>query len=209
MTILTPEQTDALVEVLNIGSSKAAKLLSRLMNATIEVSIPTIKYIDLAENDRQAITSLGADMSYVYQQLTGDVNGCAIFVYSDEQAQFLVKPILDKVKHFADKQVCSIEKEAMLEIGNILISTVMSGIMNMLNTTVKIGVPLYGKSSDDLIVDHLRKRSAAENQGMSKVFVFQAILQTRMNENCQPLHILLSMESIESILLAVNKLLGY
>lgn len=208
MNLLTSEQEDALIEVVNVGISKSAKVLSNLLKQAVKVSIPEIQLLDLNQIPLEDIFNYQNAISYVYQHLSGGIKGCIFLVYQDKQIDIFMSPILEKARQ-ADANVELIEREGMLEVGNILVSSLLSGMVNMLKTNVSIGAPLYGHTSVELLSKHLAKRSALENHGESKIFIFQAVLDTVVQEENISLDIILSMDSIDDIISSVDKLLGH
>ena len=127
--------------------SKAAKQLSILLDSAIELSIPEIEfytkkeYAELNSNGDEQI------MASVSQVLSDDFMGSAILMFDRSHSSSLVEAVIGTPVNMKANEVRACEREAMLEIGNIIISSCMSAMVNMLNKKVTLDLPTYGESS--------------------------------------------------------------
>lgn len=205
--MFTEKQQDALKEVINVGMSKSAKVLSKLLHQKVHMSIPKIRLLHLADISEEELFQDISNVSYVYQSLRGGLKGGVFLIYDERHAKTFLKPVLDKAFTFDELNINLTEQEGMLEVGNIMVSALLSGIVNMLKTQVDIGVPLYGNCSVMLLSNHLLKKSALANNGDSTIFVFQVMLETTVDKQNLSIDIILSMESIDQIISSINTLL--
>ena len=127
---LTEIELDALTEVFNVGVGQAASALSQLANATVRLSVPKVEMIS-KQNISNELTSQGADrICAVRQDFTGVLNTEAVLMFPVQQSLQLVQLMVgDEVPL---EQLGEMEQEALAEIGNILLNSVVSGIADVL-----------------------------------------------------------------------------
>ncbi|WP_133140563.1 chemotaxis protein CheC [Legionella genomosp. 1] len=205
MISLTAEQEDALIEIGNIGMSKAAKQLSLLLNSTIKISIPKITFIninDLTEendfNDEQVL-------SYVYQNISQDLVGSAALVFQREQANVLTVTVIGEAPQLTQEEVRACEQEAMLEIGNIIISSCLSVIMNMLSQTVKLSLPVYNENN---LYNLLQSLCRQISKSTSNIIAISTKLETSNDKLSGSLFIILTEDSVIKLLRSIKELIN-
>jgi len=127
---LTEIELDALTEVFNVGVGQAASALSQLANATVRLSVPKVEMIS-KQNISNELTSQGADrICSVRQDFTGVLNTEAVLMFPVQQSLQLVQLMVgDEVPL---EQLGEMEQEALAEIGNILLNSVVSGMADVL-----------------------------------------------------------------------------
>lgn len=127
---LTDIELDALTEVFNVGVGQAANALSQLANATVRLSVPKVEMLT-KQNISNAMASHGADrICAVRQDFTGVLNTEAVLMFPVQQSLQLVQMMIgDEVPL---EQLGEMEQEALAEIGNILLNSVVSGVADVL-----------------------------------------------------------------------------
>ncbi|MCE3046423.1 chemotaxis protein CheC [Legionella sp. 16cNR16C] len=205
MISLTAEQEDALIEIGNIGMSKAAKQLSLLLNSTIKISIPKITFININEltedndfNDEQVL-------SYVYQNISQDLEGSAALVFQREQANVLTVTVIGEAPQLTQEEVRACEQEAMLEIGNIIISSCLSVIMNMLSQTVKLSLPVYNENNLYNLLQNLCRQIS---KSTSNIIAISTKLETSNDKLSGSLFIILTEDSVIKLLRSIKELIN-
>jgi chemotaxis protein CheC len=204
MITLTAEQKDALIEISNIGMSKAAKQLSILLNSPIKITIPEISIMDIDEIARSKSFDHTTMYSLVSQKLSADIQGCSALVIRREYANLLTMAVIGKMPEFTPEEANACEQEAMLEIGNIIITTCISIIANMLKQTVHLSLPIY---NEDKIVALLTGVSSSEN--LNKNFIaISTKLDTYNNILSGHLFLIVTEESAMTLLACIKNLIG-
>ena len=142
---LTEFQNDTLREIMNIGVSKSATQLSVLLNDEIRMDVPEIRFLTIAEarevlfdNDEKAV---------IYQELAGMLTGRTYLVFQEKDTGFLAQAILGNVFSHAGERPQFYEHEAMMEIGNIVISAFISTLANVLKDRIALSTPVYTQDS--------------------------------------------------------------
>lgn len=129
---------DVLREIGNIGSGNAATSLAGLLDKTIDISVPSVKILDI--ND--AVRFLGGVENIVVAVLSkfmGDADGFIMLVIDRAFAENIVETVCgtkDEVTRFSE-----LELSAIAETGNILISSYVNSIATLSGLMMKTSVP--------------------------------------------------------------------
>jgi chemotaxis protein CheC len=132
-TNYTEVELDALRELANIGSGTAATALSQLLGMPIDVSVPSVSALSLAD----AIDAAGpADLlvTGVAVALRGDLAGAAIMLFPDEDAQMLC----GLLGLAPDSELTA---SALGEIVNILGASYLGALSTMTGLQIELGPP--------------------------------------------------------------------
>lgn len=148
---LTEMQADVLKEIMNIGVSKSATQLSALLNDEIRIEVPEVNILAPAEVNsalfvNSALSAKGEE-SIVYQELMGMLEGRAYLIFRGEDSKFLSQAILGNAFSHAGEKLQFYEQEAVMEIGNIIISSCIASIANTLKDTITLSTPVYTEDS--------------------------------------------------------------
>lgn len=143
---LTELQTDALKEIMNIGVSKSATQLSTLLNDEIRMAVPEIHFLTPAEINSALLFAKGEE-SIIYQELMGMLAGRAYLIFQGEDSKFLSQAVLGNAFSHAGEKLQFYEQEAVMEIGNIIISSCIATIANLLKGKITLSTPVYAEES--------------------------------------------------------------
>jgi chemotaxis protein CheC len=202
---LTPLQRDALIEICNIGMSKSAKQLSSLLNTRIAITIPEINLFDINKIYSDNLFPPDKTLSYVYQIISGDLSGRAILIFQRNHTTLLTQSVIGESPKLSEKEVRACEQEAMLEIGNIIISSCMSAIVNMLLCKVQLSIPKYYEDN----MDHLVKSQLSEiDNSSADIILLETRLETSGQDISGKLMLMLTIESINYLFLKLAELLN-
>ena len=86
MTLITGIELDALKEVGNVGVGNAATALAKLLDKRVSIDLPDTRFVPL----QLFANELGSPEDIVhgmYLQLTGELEGECIFIFSEEDAK--------------------------------------------------------------------------------------------------------------------------
>ena len=148
---LTELQTDALKEIMNIGVSKSATQLSTLLSDEIRMDVPEIKILTPDEACSVLFVSEAlsakSEESIVYQELTGMLAGRAYLIFRGEDSRFLSQAVLGNAFSHEGAKLQFYEQEAVMEIGNIIISSCIAAIANILKDKILLSTPVYTENS--------------------------------------------------------------
>lgn len=132
-------QIDVLREIGSIGTGNAATALSETLSDKIEMKIPEVSILDYDD----AISKLGGPESIVagvLVKMSGEIEGMMLYLL-DLQFMNLVfeKLSLGRIEDYTD--LSDMETSAIVEIGNIIISSYVSAISKLADISIHLSVP--------------------------------------------------------------------
>jgi chemotaxis protein CheC len=147
---LTLEQEDALSELINIGFGQAAATLSVLVGQRILLEAPKVELFTLPEFSMAFIPVSRGNEVIVNQSYQGPWSGNILLYINESSAISLVDLLNGQQGEF--HPISQSDREALLEFGNILLTSYLGSFANLLNTRLLFGVPeLCNESIHDLI----------------------------------------------------------
>jgi len=204
MMDLAVDQQDALVEICNVGMSKAAKQLSVLLNAHINIIIPKINLIGM--NDFIANNKFSSDeiVSCVHQAVSKDLLGSILLVYRREHAALLAHSVIGKTPKLTEAETRACEQEAVLEIGNIMITSCMCAIVNMLSIQINLDLPRY---SEGTIIQAIESQVHDVEKTSEEIILITTKLESSGNQISGYIVLILTKQSIDNLLQSTDQLL--
>ena len=137
-------EKDILQELMNIGFGQAAADLAQVIDLSIELSVPDIQLFkarDLREHIANAVDK-DQEFSLVEQYFLGKFKGIALMVFPAKAGKQLVSLFgLQDHRNSPSERLELLEKEAMIEVGNILIGACVGKITELLNDVVIYSPP--------------------------------------------------------------------
>jgi chemotaxis protein CheC len=139
---LTEFQKDALKEFGNIGSAHAATSLSQLVGRDIDMCVPDISLAPI--KTIQGIIDPDILVAGLYFQLMDGTNNSGhIYILFPEHNAYAISDILMGLDPGTTKEVTEMEKSALMEVGNILVSTFSDAAAEFLGVTMLPTPPGY------------------------------------------------------------------
>jgi chemotaxis protein CheC len=142
----------------------------------------------------------------VHQKLTKDFIGDVVLLLKRDYTQFLLEQVLGETpSNLNEREKRSCEKEAMLEIGNILISSCTTAIANMFTKQVSLTVPNYAEGTFNEL---MKKKENDFLEGEAElVVILSTTLSTKRGDFSGRLLLLLSKDTVSLILDVINKMM--
>jgi chemotaxis protein CheC len=155
-TSLTDLEKDALQEIMNIGFGRAAADLAEILGIHVILSIPQIKLMetsDVVKYIHHEIPDTN-DMSMITQFFSGKLNGVSYLVIPQGEGLKLLH-LFDEDATGLDQEydLATLQRETLLEIGNIIIGACVGKLAEMLNDSVSYAPPRY--FAHEMIYDSL------------------------------------------------------
>ena len=142
--IFTEFEIDTFQEIMNIGFGQAAGELSEIMNIVMGLGIPDLKAIRISDMIAFIKTEFKDfdNCSIIEQFYWGNSKGMALLIFPYDTG----KDLLLLFREDSDYSVQSdnieeLEKEVLIEIGNILIGACVGKIAELLNDTISYEPP--------------------------------------------------------------------
>lgn len=163
---LTELQRDAVTELGNVGISQAARQLSEMLDDEIYMEIPKVELLTSGEISDVLMLEAG-EVECIYQQLNGDLSGRVALLLHSQGSRQLLHALIGEQSGLQGMDMRSYEHEAMLEIGNILISSCISTMADMLRLSLTLSVPQYAETSmSDLVSEASEGSEGAEQPAL-------------------------------------------
>ena len=126
---LSAVQADAIQELGNIGAAHAATTLSQMLGSIIEMSVPAIKVVDLANLADYMGEESAAMVAF---ELQGDIphGGYILFYITRESAVRMTNTMLGITE--TNRPLSEMDKSALLEVGNIMVSAFLDATAELL-----------------------------------------------------------------------------
>ena len=138
-TVLDGLERDALTELVNIGVSRAAASLRKMVGAQVMLSVPAVEVVSLQD----AATLLGeresSELVAVRQAFQGAFRGQALVIFPQANSLELVRAVVGG--ELSAEELAALEHEALAETGNIILNGCMASIANMLQRPLTLSLP--------------------------------------------------------------------
>lgn len=162
MLTLTEESLDILTELVNIGVGRAAGSLSDLLGMRIDLMVPQVRVALVDHPCSVAADNSGAGATVVTQEFKGTISGRSALVLPQTSGLTLAHLLAgtEEVAEELDLELTGV----LLEVGNILLNSVMGSLANAVQDNLEYTVPEItpcpvtrrtnlGEGSESLIAD--------------------------------------------------------
>ena len=136
---LTEEQLDIVSEAINIGFGRAAASLSILVSQKVQMEAPKISILTVSELSK-TLSSSYTDLAAVQQEFAGGIQGDVILIMDMEIAARFIDLLSGGDGH--PHTLTSSDREALLEVGNILLNAYIGSFGNVLHAKINFSVPI-------------------------------------------------------------------
>ncbi len=145
---------DILGEIMNIAFGNATASLFDTIGLYVELKVPDIQVIsilELTEHFQNAVLK-DKNSSIIEQEFSGDLDGSGILLLPGMAGNYLQSRLLDKEQHDSSDLLpdVKLEKDTLLEIGNILIGACIGKISELLDSSVNYSSPQFLDSKGDI-----------------------------------------------------------
>ena len=134
-------ELDTLKEIGSIGTGNAATALSALIGEEVRITMPEVRIMGYNE----AIDWIGGPEEItagVLVKLGGQINGIMLGVQQLDFANLILDHMLHQtVKDYSELK--EIEKSALVEVGNIMISTFINALSELAQVKIEQTVPAF------------------------------------------------------------------
>lgn len=146
-------ERDALTELVNIGVSRAAASLRKMVKRQVILSVPSVEIVT-----RKSAASLigqreSEELIAVQQQFEGAFSGRALLIFPESNGLSLVRAIVGDDVDEAD--LIEMEEEALTETGNVILNGCLGSMANMLKHTLKMSIPDVRRGDSNLLFEVL------------------------------------------------------
>jgi len=135
---MSDDKRDALGEIVNIGMGVAGSALAQVLNAFVELSVPSV---DLVDRRRVGVlldtgTWTADELIAVRQSFFGRIMGESLILFDGSEATRLADLVGQNPSPTVNQQ-----HESLLDLANIVIGACVNGIAEPLRETVSFAAP--------------------------------------------------------------------
>ncbi|MDO7841787.1 chemotaxis protein CheX [Sphingomonas immobilis] len=132
-------ERDALTEIVNIGVSRAASSLRKMIGDHVTLSVPSIDVVSQSRAARLISEREAADLVAVRQDFSGPFSGRALLIFPEANSLELVRAVTGD--SLTAQEVVEMEHEALTETGNIILNSCLATMANMLKRSLTMTIP--------------------------------------------------------------------
>jgi len=136
---LTDIERDALTELVNIGVSRAASSLRKMIGEEVLLSVPSVEIMPPQEAARLIGERETDGLVAIQQQFEGAFSGRALLIFPEATSMDLVRAIIGS--DVPSDQIAEFEQEALAETGNVILNGCLATMANMLKQSLTISLP--------------------------------------------------------------------
>ena len=143
---MTPDQIelselerDALTEIVNIGVSRAASALRKMVGDQVLLSVPSIEVVSQGRAARLISERESDELVAVRQDFSGPFSGRALLIFPEANSLELVRAVTGG--ELSAQEVLDLEQEALAETGNVILNGCLATMANMLKRSLTMTIP--------------------------------------------------------------------
>jgi chemotaxis protein CheC len=132
-------ERDALTELVNIGVSRAASSLRKMVGEQVLLSVPSVEIVSRKAAFEQIREREGPELVAVRQDFDGVFHGRALLIFPQANSLALVQAVTGGA--LSDEEAKAMENEALAETGNIVLNGCLGTMANMLHQPLQMSLP--------------------------------------------------------------------
>jgi len=197
--IVTPEQLDALTELINIAFARTGAALSQIINQRVVLDQPEIAVYRMNEAVPDFPHFANGELATVHQIFTGAFAGDAMLLLSIEDAARLTELLTEQ--RSPRPRLDASAREVLTEVGNILLNACLGMFGNMLQVHITFSVPRLQLEMLDGLIHSL----SIQAQELRYALVFATQFRLHDTAVCGVLVIVVGVTSLERLVEAVDR----
>ncbi|EWY38673.1 chemotaxis protein X [Skermanella stibiiresistens SB22] len=158
--LLTDLERDALTEIINIGVSRAAKNLGRMVKDQVNLSVPRMEIMTRDQAVEWLSARENSGLVAVGQDFRGSFSGQALLIFPEAKSLELVRTILDGPLSL--EEIVDLEQEALAEVGNVVLNGCLVVMANMLKQALDMSLPRVMRGSSQVVLLGAKENDPAE-----------------------------------------------
>jgi chemotaxis protein CheC len=136
---LSELEHDALTELVNIGVSRAAGSLRKMVGREVLLSVPAIEIVGQSEAAALISEREEGELIAVRQDFSGAFSGRALLIFPQATSLELIRAVVGEELSVVD--ATEMEQEALAETGNIILNGCLGTMANMLRQSLTMTLP--------------------------------------------------------------------
>ncbi|HHL40599.1 MAG TPA: chemotaxis protein CheC [Deltaproteobacteria bacterium] len=150
---LSADEIEVLQEIVNIAFGKASADLADLLDHYLVLTVPRVTLVksrDIPAYIRNEVSCYSNGLSIVEQRYWGKFKGVALLVFPSKAGKELVSLLGADDEIAGHNRLDTLEREALVEVGNILIGACIGKIAELLRDIVTYSPPTVMVQTDPL-----------------------------------------------------------
>lgn len=189
----TPLQLDAMQELANIGAAHSATTLSQMLNCHVNMNVPEIDIVDISRTGQlltDEVTTL------VVFELQGDVphGGYLVLHFPKDSAVRTANILIGSVD--STRTPGEMDQSAILEVGNIMISSFLSATSDLLGIIMLPSPPVLVVDMTHAVIESLIASMTIE---VDNVVVFRVNMTSDEYEIAANILIFLEVSTLQMV----------
>ena len=134
-------ELDTIREIGSIGTGNAATALSSMLESAVRISVPEVRIMGYNE----AIDWIGGPeviTAGVLVQLSGEINGIMLSVQQMDFVNLVLERMVGR-RVAGYEELTELDRSALVEVGNIMISTFINALSGLADITTRLTVPAF------------------------------------------------------------------
>ncbi len=144
-------ERDALTEIVNIGVSRAASNLRKMIGDQVLLSVPSIEVVSQRRAARLISEREISELVAVRQGFSGPFSGRALLIFPETNSLELVRAVSGG--ELTAQEVLDLEHEALAETGNIILNSCLATMANMLRRSLTMTIPEVSRGSGAMLFE--------------------------------------------------------
>ena len=132
-------ERDALTEIVNIGVSRAASSLRKMVGHEVHLSVPSIEIVSQRRAARLISERELEGLVAIRQDFEGAFAGRALLIFPEANSLELVRAVTGDA--LSSDEVADMETEALAETGNVILNSCLATMANMLRRSLTVTIP--------------------------------------------------------------------
>ncbi|MGU3493684.1 chemotaxis protein CheX [Xanthobacteraceae bacterium A53D] len=137
--LLDELERDALTELVNIGVSRAAANLRKMVGEQVLLSVPAVEIMSRAGAATLIRERESGDLVAVRQDFQGVFSGRALLIFPQSNSMALVNAVTNG--ELSPDDASAMEDEALAETGNVVLNSCLATMANMLQRPLTMSLP--------------------------------------------------------------------
>lgn len=144
----TDIERDALTEMFNLGMGVAAASLSKMVGSEVDLFVPSLDFVSISEVSARLHKNEGRLVT-IRESFNGAFTGEAFLIFPEEGSLHIVGTLLESPE--CNDGLTESAREAMCEVGNIVLNACLSSLCNMLRQEIRTELPelAYWESAEE------------------------------------------------------------
>ena len=143
--LLEDMERDALTELVNIGVSRAASSLRKMVGQQVLLSVPSLEVVTRSGASTLIRERESGELVAVRQDFTGVFSGRALLIFPESNSPAMVRAVVGDA--LSSEEAAAIEDEALAETGNIVLNSCLATMANILRQPLTMSLPEVVRSN--------------------------------------------------------------